>query len=687
MIRIRFYWAAVQLDMVLQQTTVSGISETLNVIESRKPELTALQSIDRQPLEQQTLARIALAWVADLKWPLSLPALCEALALRSVDFETKFQDPKNRDLIPIRDVLLGACRGLVIKDFVTSTVVLSQYSLQQHILNKWSDVAKDPIPDLTEFCLRYLLMKDFENIGCQTETELKAVLQQYHFLEYASHCWHLFGQRDKIEKVRPLAVQLLGKKSNLTLALQVYLYTQSPPNPGEAKWSEVAEKALSMSALLVAARFGLVALVPRLLVDGHDPSVRDCSGWTPLHEAVRQTDFSMAQALVDGHARLDLADNSGKLPIHYAMLSAQARLDKPSKAKQMDDIFRFLMRSSAHSQIEASFKLAKARPFETKIQDGRAPDSRSPDGLALLPAILEGVDDRELLLRHFILLEFGASFGDDRDISLEKEYLKAVRDNNRANVLILLESNVNPNTLDSGGVPALHLAIENGFEDIVQIIMCRNGNVSICKAEFPRESALQCAVRLGKTQLARLLLSKSLDLEYHDGNKVSALSLAVRQKNVDMVRLLLRFKAELKSENPERPTVLFDAVDTHDLETAESLLDQYVDLEAKNGQGCTVLFEAVKANNKQLIGLLLQNGADVLTENKDGERLLHAAAQVGDIGTIKEIVHCLLDIVDSTNVLELTNQKGQTPAQSLADPEKREAYVAYMKTWEYFGGD
>lgn len=115
-----------------------------------------------------------------MKWPLSLPALCEALALRSVDFETRFQDPKNQDLIPIQDVLLGACRGLVIKDFVTSTVVLSQYSLQQHILNKWSDVAKDPIPDITEFGLRYLLMKDFENIKSQTEKALKAVMQQYH---------------------------------------------------------------------------------------------------------------------------------------------------------------------------------------------------------------------------------------------------------------------------------------------------------------------------------------------------------------------------------------------------------------------------------------------------------------------------------------------------------------------------
>jgi len=154
-----------------------------------------------------------------------------------------------------------------------------------------------------------------------------------------------------------------------------------------------------------------------------------------------------------------------------------------------------------------------------------------------------------------------------------------------------------------------------------------------------------------------------------------------------MVRLLLHFKAELKSKNPRKPTVLFDAVDALDPETAEALLGQQVELEAKNNEGCTVLFEAVKANNKPLIELLLKNGADVLTENKAGERLLHAAAQVGDIGTIEEIVHCLLDVVDSTNVLELPNGKGQTPADSLTDPEKRKAYLAYMKTWEYFAGE
>lgn len=345
------------------------------------------------------------------------------------------------------------------------------------------------------------------------------------------------------------------------------------------------------------------------------------------------------------------------------------------------------MRSSAHNLIEAPFELSRAKAFETKRHDGHASSSQSLDGLALLPTLFPGVDDRELLLRHFVLLQFGASSGDDEDLSLKSEYLKAVYDNDRANVLILLENNIDPDTLDSGGVPALHLAIENGFEDIVRIMIGRNANVSICKVAFPRESALQCAVGLGKTQLARLLLSKSIDLEYHDGNNVSALSLAVRQKNEGMVRLLLHFKAELKSKNPRRPTVLFDAVDTLDPETAEALLGQQVDLEAKNSEGCTVLFEAVKANNKPLIELLLKNSADVLTENKAGERLLHAAAQVGDFGTIEEIVHCLLDVVDSTNVLELTNGKGQTPADSLTDPEKRKAYLAYMKTWEYFGGE
>jgi ankyrin repeat protein len=708
----RFFGAAVQLDVILQQTTITGIREALDDIQDTPPVVTALQSIDRQSDHRQALARNALVWVANLKWPLSIAGLCEALALPSINHTISFKDNRNQDLIPIQNVLLGSCQGLLIKDPSSLTVALAQHDIQQSVLAHWSSPSKKRVPDLTEMCLKYLLLEDFEQTSCHTEMELRQILQEYNFLEYAAHCWFpsdinedvqkklvnreratsggLFTREDDMRE--SLTLQLLERERNLSLALLVFLFSKSPANLDEMAWREIKDKASTMSGLQVAAHFGMAGATAALLDRGHNPSAKDFRGQTALHEAAREGHLEVVKILVSAMTHLEIADKSGKLPIHYAIEGAQARSKNGDLEgeQRYNTIFQLLMQDCVQKFVRRSIETGTAplRPPEVRLSEAN-PGPGNEDGTtsivkgAFMPALLSGVRDRDSILDRFVSSNRLYSSGMSTD-DFEKEYRYAVDRRDLAFVVVLLEKGVNPNATDEKKIPVLHLAIRTGSEEIVHAILGRKGDPSICNGNLPEESALQCAVRFGNIRIVQNLLSTCAEVEYHDKDNASALSYAIRKENKTLVRLLLDYCASLHTKNPEKPTVLFDAVDINEASLVQVLLDQAVDLEKMNKEGCTVLFEAVKKNNRPMIKLLLQNGADVFAMNKAGERVLHAAVQVGDLETIEEIVRCLLNSRRGKHVLQLPNGEGQTPAESLTDPAKRKAYVDYLKTRESF---
>ncbi|KAF8455165.1 ankyrin repeat-containing domain protein [Terfezia claveryi] len=81
------------------------------------------------------------------------------------------------------------------------------------------------------------------------------------------------------------------------------------------------------------------------------------------------------------------------------------------------------------------------------------------------------------------------------------------------------------------------------------------------------------------------------------------------------------------------------------------------DINERNSNGETALLEAVYNNNLSCVKLLIGRGADATISTHEGTTVLHWAAQLAD----SEMIRFLLDVVETRNLVNMTNWDGDTP--------------------------
>ena len=257
--------------------------------------------------------------------------------------------------------------------------------------------------------------------------------------------------------------------------------------------------------------------------------------------------------------------------------------------------------------------------------------------------------------------------------------------------MLLLDKGIDVNSCDAEGWTSLHKACYDGQEEVVDVLLGRDG-IDVNKvAEGDGWTPLHCAARAGNSAILNKLLDKGATASI-DSKEVrrgdSPLSIGAWSGSVEICEILLLHKANLHRTTDKTGwtplmkaaykgymkvvellvkfdtspkhlayasdvngyTPLHAAVASKNIVVVEYLLPftvkkdleekAVIDMEAKElRRGDTPLSMAAFNGNKQIVEALVKNGAKVGAVDKSGWGLLHKAAYTGSADVVRYFIH------------------------------------------------
>jgi ankyrin repeat protein len=242
---------------------------------------------------------------------------------------------------------------------------------------------------------------------------------------------------------------------------------------------------------------------------------------------------------------------------------------------------------------------------------------------------------------------------------------------------LLLGYGADVKAANANGAWPLHLAAKHGKRNILKFFLARGVDVN-AKDSAHGQTPLHFATSGGK-DVTELLLAHNADVNIKDNYGRTPLQCAAENNKRDVVELLragnagdlsiheiaalgdvLRLRALIKG-NPNvtdrhGKTPLFAAVGNGHKEAVELLLMHGANVEATGAGRSSPLFLAVERGHKEIVELLLANGANPNAADGNDRTPLHAAAKVGR----KDLVKLLLAKGGDPNAKDVL---GHTPLQ------------------------
>ena len=200
---------------------------------------------------------------------------------------------------------------------------------------------------------------------------------------------------------------------------------------------------------------------------------------------------------------------------------------------------------------------------------------------------------------------------------------------------------------DETGYTALHIAVERGLLEIVNLLIKAGCYVNVVNKVG--ETALHIAVEEGHLEIVDLLIKKGCEVDVDFLNGKCTLVNAASHGNTELVKCLLKVGCNVNVINNAGETALYMAVEGGHLEIIHLLIKAgcNVNVDFLNGK-CT-LVNAASHGNTELVKYLLKVGCNLNVINNAGETALHMAVEGGHL----EIIHLLIKArckVDAVNL-------------------------------------
>nr|XP_015913873.2 serine/threonine-protein phosphatase 6 regulatory ankyrin repeat subunit A-like [Parasteatoda tepidariorum] len=193
---------------------------------------------------------------------------------------------------------------------------------------------------------------------------------------------------------------------------------------------------------------------------------------------------------------------------------------------------------------------------------------------------------------------------------------------------------------------ALHVAIENGCIDIVEILLSHK---SVINAGPFFMTPLYTAVVNNKIKIVELFFQ-----EIEDINSIRVVQgfnffhLAAEMGLLDMVVYFLGKGADVNSVSDKLVTALHQSAYTGHLEIVATLISEGANVNAEDSFNRTPLHYAAMNGQSLIVEVLLKHGADLKALDNEGHLPLHFAIMKGNIDTLKTLLKHEASIKDVT---------------------------------------
>ncbi|KAK6336186.1 hypothetical protein TWF696_001749 [Orbilia brochopaga] len=654
-----FILAHLLVESLVGETTPKAIRSILNSLPKFKGTNAlsrayegAIERIKSNAPGHRRLAEQALIWIVWAREPLSVKALQHALATEVGECEI---DEEN--ITEISDIT-SACAGLVAVDDQSDVVRLVHYTAHEYFsdIQTWNSIfptphARTAHEDIAQVCLTYLSFNAFATGSCISNSthysyfydlalDLRPRLTRYPLYEYAARNWghhaRMVHNCSTYKEVGDLILNFLKCEAKVSASMDVLLNSLYSKNRDVYGYSAPKPDNPHITAMHLAAYFGLQDSMAALIKTGADPVPRDSWGRSPLFYAAWSGHITVVEeGLAANSIHPDSVDCRGVSLLSYAAMAGHKDVVKLLLASH--DIDCSL--SSDYGRTPLSYAIEGGH--EAVIQLLLAKDGIDPSGTGSAskrtPLMYAARDGNEAIVK--LLL------ADNRvKINSKDKYgrtpLSYASENNVAVVELLLKRDgVDPDTKDNDGCTPLSIAAKMGNEAVVKFLLSIKGVDPDSKDRNGR-TPLSYAAERGYVEVAKLLLTKDeVNPDSMDGNGLTPLSWASKsgssrwdskEYGAFISLLLAHSSVNPDSKDFEGRTPLSHAAEHGWNERVQLLLaENLVDPNSEDAKGRTPLwYVANQEFEVETVWYLLAGGRVILnTRDATGRTPLSHAAE------------------------------------------------------------
>lgn len=364
----------------------------------------------------------------------------------------------------------------------------------------------------------------------------------------------------------------------------------------------------------------------------YNVALRFTNNLTPLHMAVINNHYGIAQFLIDNGAVISAQDNDGSTPLHTAATYGRT------------EIAKLLLDNGAN--------------INARDTQGRTP-------------LLLVISKDQQIGMYTTLLNYKADVHAKDNYGNTTLHSATMSEVNNLILNRLVKEGADVDARNEYGKTPLALAVEQGLADQVSFFINLGADINAedKNHQTPLEKALDRANTTGNQSIIQKLISPQ-NVTSRNSEGYTPLHTAVKLKaNIDSIRYIINAGADIDSRNGDGDNILYTALTNNYREAGELLIKQGADIYSKNaaefsplryamvtggalrdwfitpqviagsdGNGNTPLHYAAGWKYDECITYLVNKGADINKKNSLGETPLYDAAMVNSVSTIKLLV-------------------------------------------------